>query len=256
MKKARILHLITRAAIGGSQDNTFCTCERHDRDRFEIHLACNPDGAWLDRARRAADFFHPVPSLVTPIRPFQDARALVEIIRILRRGRYDLVHTHTAKAGILGRIAARLCRVPVVVHTYHAFPWHDFMPAWRRGLYVLIERGCRPLTDFALTVSENERMEGLRRGVLRPDCSQTVYSGIDFSKLDAPVDVAGVRAGLGVPVGAPVVLMAGRLDPQKAPTLMVEAFVQVRRRHPGAVLWLAGDGELRPQVEASIRQHG
>src|SRR6185436_6542306 len=118
------------SVMGGSQDNTFSTAEQHDRQRFEVHVACNPDGRWSSRARQAGEVFHPIPTLVTPISPCQDLRALLDIFRLLRREKYDLIHTHTAKAGFLGRFAAWLCGVPMVVHTYHAFPFHDFMSGW------------------------------------------------------------------------------------------------------------------------------
>lgn len=255
MKKIKILHLITRSAFGGSQDNTFCTCEGHDRERYEVHLACNPNGEWADRARRAADAFHPIASLLTPIRPWKDIAALLQIMRLLRQEKFDLVHTHTAKAGFLGRLAAWLCRVPVVVHTYHAFPWHNFMSSWKRAAYVFLERCCRPLTDYSITVSENERIEGRRHRVLHWDESETVYSGIDFARLDRPADLAALRASLNIPDGWLIVLMAGRIDPQKAPELMIQAFSEAVRHHPKTILLLAGDGELRPLVEAAIRKH-
>ena len=142
--KAKILHLITRSVVGGAQDNTFSTAQRHDRRRFEVHLACNPDGEWIERAKGCADSFHPIRTLVTPIKPLQDLRAFVDVLRLLKRERFDLVHTHTAKAGFLGRLACWLARVPVVVHTYHAFPFHDFMPPWRHRLFLVLERSaCR-----------------------------------------------------------------------------------------------------------------
>ena len=255
MKKVKVLHLITGSQVGGSQDNTFSTCELHDREQYEVHLACNPRGQWIDRARRAADVFHPIATLVTPIRPLDDFRAFITIWQLLRRERFDVVHTHTAKAGILGRIAAWLAGGPVV-HTYHAFPWHTGMAKWRRAFYVCLERICRQLTDHVLTVSENERQEGVRRKVICPANSQTVYSGIDFSKMDVPVDVAALRAELKIPAGWRVVVMAGRLDPQKAPHLLVEAFRYVVHAQPQTLLLIAGDGELRPLVERRIRELG
>src|SRR5438876_10390349 len=122
-KRIKVLHLITRAVMGGSQDNTFSTAARHDRKRFEVHLACNPEGDWIGRARSSADTFHPIPTLVTPIQPRKDLRAFIDLVQLLKRERFDLVHTHTAKAGFLGRLACRVAHVPVVIHTYHAFPF-------------------------------------------------------------------------------------------------------------------------------------
>src|ERR1044071_1663780 len=146
--KLKVLHLITHAAVGGAQDNTFCTCKRHRRSRYEVHLGCNPCGGWGDRARQSCDTFHPLPALVTPIQPAQDWRAFLALVRLLRREKFDLIHTHTAKAGFLGRLAAGFCGVPLVVHTYHAFPFHDFLPAWKRRFYIFLERLVGAMTHF------------------------------------------------------------------------------------------------------------
>jgi len=182
MRKKKILHLITLSVVGGAQDNTFSTAELHDRRRYEVHLASNPTGHWVDRAIEAADVFHPVPALVTVPHPMKDLKAFFVIVRLLRREKFDLIHTHTAKAGFIGRLAAGLCRVPHVVHTYHAFPFHKFMSPWKRQFYMLLERLARPSTDFFITVSENTRQEGQELRVLDAKRSRTVYSGIDFCK--------------------------------------------------------------------------
>lgn len=254
MKKAKILHLITHAAFGGSQDNTFCTCERHDRERFEVHLACNPTGEWAERGRNSSDVFHSIPSLVTPMRPWSDLMALFQILQLLRRENFDLVHTHTAKAGFLGRLAAWICRVPIVIHTYHAFPFHDFLPAWKRSLFLAMERLVQPMTDRFITLSKRQRIDAGRFRMARPSDTKVVYTGIDFSKLDAACDPQTIRQKLGVPAGWQMVITAARLDPAKAPQLLIEAFAQVIQSHPKTLLLIAGEGELRPQVEASIER--
>lgn len=254
MKKAKILHLITRSIGGGAQDNTFYTCELHDRERFAVHLACEPTGQWVDRARRVCDVFHPIPSLVTPVRPWQDLKALGQIIRLLRRERFDLIHTHTAKAGFLGRLAAWLCGVPAVVHTYHAFPFHDFLPAWKHFLYLTLERLAQPMTHFTITHSERDREKGSQLKVLRRADSRTVYSGIDFAKLDRAATPLETRRRLGISPDCQIVITAARLEACKAPHLLVEAFSEARKTHPNTVLLFAGDGELRPLVEERIRQ--
>jgi len=248
--------LITLSVVGGSQDNTFSTAELHDRGIYQVHVASNPHGHWVDRAIEAGDVFHPLPGLVTPLRPVKDVRAFFEIVRLLRREQFHLVHTHTAKAGFLGRLAAWLCRVPCVVHTYHAFPFHRFMPAWKRQFYVCLERLVRPLTNFFITVSENLRAEGQALAVLRGERSQTVYSGIDFCKLDQAAEAHQTRAKLEIPYAWRTIVMAGRLEPQKAPHLLLEAFSRVVRIHPQTLLLLAGDGELREQVEEKIQGLG
>lgn len=254
-KRTKVLHLITLSVVGGSQDNTFSTVARHDRTRYETHLACNGDGEWANRARSSADFFHPIPNLTTPLHPLKDARALLQIFRLLKRGNFDVVHTHTAKAGFLGRLAAAAWRVPAV-HTYHAFPFHDFMPAWKRALFIQLEKCIRPCTDFFITLSENDRKEAARLGILDFARSAAVYTGIDFARLDAPTKPTLSREKLDIPKTWQVVFMAGRLEPQKAPELLLDAFSHVVRDCPKTALLIAGDGPLRSSVERKIAALG
>lgn len=254
--KIKVLHLITLSVVGGAQDNTFGTCELHNRRRYEVHLACNPDGQWIDRARQAVDVFHPLHHLQTPPHPLKDLRSLWDIIRLLRRERFEIVHTHTSKAGFLGRVACWICRVPTVIHTYHAFPFHDYMSSAKRWMFRSLERMTRPMTDFIFTLSELDREQGRQLGILRPDKSATAYTGINFAKMDAAAPREEVREKLGIDQDIPVVLLVGRLEPQKAPHVMLEAFSQVVLEHPRALLLFAGDGPLRPEVEAAIRERG
>ncbi len=253
--RTKVLHLITLSVLGGAQDNTFGTCELHDRRRYEVHLGCNPNGQWVERARRSADTFHPLPFLQTPPHPWRDLRALRDMIRLLRRERFDVVHTHTAKAGFLGRLACWICRVPVVVHTYHAFPFHGYMSRGKNWLFQSMERLVRPMTSFIFTLSDRDRDEGQRLRILDRQRSATAYTGIDLTKLDAAAPREITREKLGIALDGPVVLQVGRMEPQKAPQLLVEAFARVVGEHPRALLLFAGDGDLRPQVEAAIRAH-
>lgn len=254
--RIKVLHLITRLAVGGAQDNTLLTVENHDRTRFESHLAANPDDAWLSRAQAAADQFHALPNLVRPIHPLQDVRALLDIVALLRREKFDVLHTHSSKAGILGRIAGRLAGIPVVVHTIHGFPFHDFMSPLKRRFYILLERGLRAFADFYITVCELNRNQAVELGLVQLARSQTVYSGISFTKLDRPGNLAATRCELEIPEDCQIIVMVGRLDQQKAPYYLIEAFAQVVKVCPNTLLLLVGEGELRSQLETQVQQLG
>lgn len=178
-KKIKVLHIITRLVVGGAQDNTLLTIKNHDRTLYDISLASNPDGVWLDRAKDYSDRFYPINTLINPISPFQDWQTFWDIVTLIKKEKIDLVHTHSSKAGILGRLAANWCKVPVV-HTIHGFPFHDFMPSWQRQFYITLEKTIAQKTDFFITVCELNRKEALQLGIVREDNSQTIYSGIDF----------------------------------------------------------------------------
>ncbi len=254
--KPKILHLITHLAVGGAQDNTLLTVEKHDRTRFDVHLASHPNGKWSDRAKKAAEHFHSLPNLVHPIHPLKDVLCLFNLVKLFRREKFDIVHTHSTKAGILGRWAARIARVPIIVHTIHGFAFHDFMPAWKRQLYINLERTAKPCTDFFITVSELNRKEAVALNLIEFYNSQTVYSGINFSKLDRLSAPYQTRQKLEIPEGWQVIVMVGRLDKQKAPNILIDAFNQVIKKCPKTLLLLVGDGELRENLQEQVLKLG
>ncbi|MBW4567543.1 MAG: glycosyltransferase family 4 protein [Tolypothrix carrinoi HA7290-LM1] len=247
--------MITSITIGGAQDNTLLTIEKHNPSSFEVHLASNPNGFWQERAQKAADVFHPLPNLVNPLSPLQDIATLIGIVRLLRQEKFDLLHTHSSKAGILGRWAGKIVGIPVV-HTIHGFPFHDFMPKWKRQFYINIERSVRPFTDFFITVSELNRQEAAKLNILSLDNSQTVYSGIDFAKLDRPSNLQHTRHTLKIPEAWQTISIVGRLDEQKAPYFVIDAFAKVLEHHPNTLLLLVGDGKLLNSLKSQVQQLG
>ena len=249
----KVLHLITHLAVGGAQDNTLLTVAKHDRTKFTVHLAANPMGEWCDRAQAVTDQFHPLPDLVRSPHPWKDLKTLIAIVRLLRQEQFDVVHTHASKAGVLGRWAAQIARVPVVVHTTHALPFHAFIPAWKRQLYLNWERSARSCTDFFITVSELNRKEAINLGIMGTENSQTIYSGIDFEQLDSPCDIQHLKQQLNIPDGWQIIAMVGRLDQQKAPHYLIEAFAKVLKHHPRTILLLVGGGELEPDLVHQVQ---
>ncbi len=254
--RIKVLHLITRLAIGGAQDNTLLTVEYHNRDLYTVHLAANSGGAWLNRAQEVADTFYPLPNLVRSVNPVKDLQTLLDIINLLRREQFDIVHTHSSKAGILGRIAARIVGVPVVVHTIHGFAFHDFMSPLKRQFYITLERSLRTFADFYITVCELNRTQAIELNLIDQEKSQTVYSGISFAKLDRPANPKTTRLELNIPEDWQTIVMVGRLDQQKAPYFLIDAFSQVLHKFPKTLLLLVGEGELQPQLEAKTQKLG
>ena len=252
----KVLHLITHLGIGGAQDNTLLTVEKCDRTRFDVHIASYPDGKWSDRAKKATEHFHTIPNLVHPIHPLKDVLCLFDLVKLFRQEKFDIVHTHSTKAGILGRWAGRLAKVPIIVHTIHGFAFHDFMSAWKRQLYINLERSAKPCTDFLITVSELNRKEAVDLNLIELENSQTVYSGINFSKLDRSSEPSQTRQKLEIPEEWQVIAMVGRLDKQKAPNILIDAFKQVIQQRPKTLLLLVGDGELQENLQEQVSKLG
>ena len=248
--RTRVLHVITRLEPGGAQRNTLYTVEHLDRERFEPALAWGP-GDPLDEAAAAIPELRrePVPELVRPLSPALDFRALRRLVGVVRRLEPQVVHTHSSKAGVLGRLAARIGRTPVVVHSIHGFGFTPLQPGPLRVLYVVAERMMARWTDHFIAVSENNLRAGVALGLFPPERASVIRSGIELGRFRRPAGGREARHRLGVPEGAPLVVQVGNFKPQKAPLDFVRAAAEVVREVPEAWFVMVGDGELRPAAE-------
>jgi glycosyltransferase involved in cell wall biosynthesis len=253
----RVCHVITRLELGGAQQNTLYTVAHLDRERFAPSLVAGPDGILDADARRLPDVpFEVSPHLVREIAPAQDARALVDLVRRLRRLAPDIVHTHSSKAGVLGRVAAGLAGVPVVLHTVHGWGFHPFQPAHERWAYVLAERLVAGVTTHWIAVSRANVDAGVAHGILAPPRCEVIRSGIALEPFARAAGCGALQGELGLDADVPLVGMVACLKPQKAPEDFVRVAAAVSRRRPDAHFVLAGDGELRGPVERAVAEAG
>jgi glycosyltransferase involved in cell wall biosynthesis len=252
--RIRVAQVVTRF-VAGAGGVALRGAEALDPRRYDVAIVAAPDGGLLVDAERDGFEVIRVPDLVPEIDPGSDARALRQLCTILTEGTFDVVHTHSAKAGALGRLAAHLTHVPAVVHTFHGFPFHEFQSPWRRWTYVEIERRLAAITDRFLAVGSAVAAEAVRRRIAPVDRIRVVDSAISDEVV--PRSAAArfrARGLLGVPPGMQVVGAVGRLDEQKAPRDFVAAFARIERDDVLGV-WV-GDGPLRPVVERDIRDRG
>jgi glycosyltransferase involved in cell wall biosynthesis len=193
------------------------------------------------------------PALRAPIRPASDLRALRQLSWLLGTRGFDVVHTHCAKAGAVGRVAARRAGVARVVHTYHGFPFHEFQAGPLRRAYVSVEQRLGRITDVALCVGTGVAAEAVRRGLIAPDRVRTIgvcadEPGQARRPVTSPEARRRARLALGLPADARVVGAVGRLTYQKAPEDFVAALAELGRPEVAGV-WVGG-GELAGRVRA------
>lgn len=260
-RPVRVLHVITRMIVGGAQENTMLSCALIDRERFPSDLLCGeetgPEGELHTESRARGVRLLLEPDLVRDPRPWKDLRVTKRLERVMREGRYDIVHTHTAKAGILGRIAARRARVPIVVHTVHGWSFRHSRGRLEWELYTRSERWCAGWTDAMIVVAEADREEGLRRGIGTAGQYSLIRSGIEIEAYrDVTASRAATRASLGIPLDALVVGTVGRLVRQKAPLDMVAAFRHLAAVREDAHLVFVGEGPLHREVVAAVAAAG
>ncbi|HEU4683071.1 MAG TPA: glycosyltransferase family 4 protein [Nitrospira sp.] len=253
-----VCHIITKLELGGAQQNTLFTVSHLDRARFRPALITGEPGILDAEARNIPGLMvFQVPSLKREIDPVQDSRALWSLAAVLRRLRPTIVHTHSSKAGILGRAAAYLTGVPIVIHTIHGYGVTPAQHPVLRWLLLALERACSRATTRFFAVSEANRRQGIEWRLFSPDRCAVLRSGVDLAALRrTPVDKTAKRRDLGLDPLRPVVGMVAPLKPQKAPIDFVTLAALVRRWNPNVQFVLVGDGELRAAVEAESARLG
>lgn len=256
MARTRVLHLITRLELGGAQRNTLYTVAHLDRERFRAGLAWGPGDVLDGEAQRLTDvWLRPVPTMVRQVAPWRDLRTVAALRGAIRAFRPRVVHTHSSKAGVLGRLAARLERVPVVIHSIHGFGFTPLQPAPVRALFLTAERLAAAWTDHFVAVSEANLRRGVRLRLFAADKASLIRSGIELERFRGG-DPGGVAERLQVPPGAPLVVQIGNFKPQKAPLDFVRMAGAVAPRAPEARFVMVGDGELRAAAEKLAQDLG
>lgn len=245
--RVRVAQVITRF-MAGAGGVALRGALALDPDRFDITVLAGSGNRLIDEARSAGLAVELLEGLSPAIDPAGDLHVLRVLEHRLREGRFDVVHTHSSKAGVLGRLAARRAGVPRVVHTFHGFPFHEFQSPLRRAAYVEIERQLGRLTDVFLAVGPAVAAEAVRRRIADPERIRTIGVAVNTAvPLQSPSARAAARRKMGVPPGTRVVGTVGRLDFQKAPEDFIAAFSAIAGPEVFGV-WI-GDGPLRRRCE-------
>ena len=257
VRRLKVAHIITRLELGGAQQNTLYCCASHDRRKYEVILISGVGGYLDAEAKKIKDcktYF--LPELKHPLHPWWDFKAYHKIASILSEERVDLVHTHSSKAGILGRWAAHKARVPFIIHTVHGWGFHPgqfFLTKW---LYQWVERLTAALTDRIIAVSRDNQREGLVCGIGKTEQYRVIHSGIDPKQYQSSFIAArSARAQL-KSKGLPCVLVLSNFKNQKSPMDVVEVADAVRSKVPYVLFLWAGDGPLFGKVEETIKSRG
>jgi glycosyltransferase involved in cell wall biosynthesis len=265
----KILHIITRLDRGGSAENTLLTCLGLV-EKYELVLVhgLSLESNMTDLEKETVDSriknamergvnVIPFPSLVRRISPLQDLRALFYLWRLIMREKPDMIHTHTSKAGILGRWAAWLARVPIIVHTAHGHVFYGHFGPLASRFFVLLERFMALTTDRMIALTEGERNDYITFSVSRPDKILTIHSGVEIDDyLSAQVNVEEKRESLEISTKGPVVGTVGWLLPIKGPMHLLNAMESVWMDYPETTLIFVGKGDLEEELRSKAWQMG
>lgn len=256
----RICHVITRMIVGGAQENTLLTCRDHLEKGHAVALVTGPttgpEGKLLQKQPLPGLEIIEVPHLVRELSFGADRQAYRELRELFRARSFDVVHTHSSKAGIVGRMAAWKERVPVVVHTVHGQAFHPYQAAWRNWLYILAERYAARRCHRIYAVAQAMIDQCVAAGVAPRDKYEVVYSGMDMDAFANAQPEPELRASLGIPPDALVVGKVARLFELKGHEYLIQAAPAIVARFPNVRFLLVGDGNLRGELEAEIARLG
>jgi glycosyltransferase involved in cell wall biosynthesis/GT2 family glycosyltransferase len=259
--RPRVLHLITRLIVGGAQENTIASVARVDPGRYDSQLWIGPqtgaEGSLLNDARSRGLIVRVLPHLVREVNPWKDAMVIFQLVRLLKRERFDVLHTHSSKAGIVGRLAARIAGVPHVVHTVHGWGFHDHMHPAVRGVYIFLEKVFERWTDRLVSVSRRTTTVGLENGIGGADSYRLIRSGIPFERFRADASRRErARMRLDIDSDDIVIGSVGRLSPQKNPLDFVATAAALLKHRDDLLFLYVGDGPLRPKVTRALEDAG
>lgn len=249
MTRPRVLLLITHLDPGGAQETVLLLARGLPAYGFDVVVAGRP-GTETVRLEESGVRYIPVEELFRPVSIRQDAQAFRAIHRILRDENVDIVHTHSSKAGVLGRIAARLHRVPAIVHTSHGLPINPDMARGQRAVLLMAERASARASHKIVAVSHSTGRELRELKLARPEQIVVIPSGVDIERF-ASADRNEARRLLGAPHDGLVVGWVGRHFDQKRPQHIVEVARRVIQRIPRSVFILIGDGPLLEDTRAA-----
>jgi glycosyltransferase involved in cell wall biosynthesis len=269
-QRIRVLHLITRLDRGGSAENTLLTVIGLNPRRYQVMLAygassesnLTPDEVAslehrLAAARAVGVELAVIPSLVRRLTPVRDLASLMAMMRLIRRFNPRVVHTHTSKAGALGRVAAWLCHVPVVVHTPHGHIFYGYYGRVLSACFVTVERWLGHMTDALIALTEAGKQEYAERRIAPVERLRAIHSGINLESYQRnSASPAMARKALGLPTRGPIIGVLGRLVAIKGHEYLVEALPMILKKFPSTMLLFVGEGPERGPLAARAASLG
>jgi glycosyltransferase involved in cell wall biosynthesis len=244
-RRIKVAIVVTRMDLGGAQEAALETAVRLDQEIYDVRLLAGKGGALDGEAsERLRERFVPVKSLVHPVSPLKDAIALAWLWAFFVRGRFDVVHTHSSKAGLLGRIAAFLARTPRVIHTVHGWSFNDFQGGATYTFFALLERRLARISDRLIVVAASLADKGLALGIGDTGRYALVRAGIDLEAWRNEARRKGALKREIPDLRRKVVGVVANLKPQKAPLDFVRVAAKVCAERPDVDFVYVGGGPL------------
>ena len=259
----KIVHIITRLILGGAQENTLITCKLLAERGHNVTLitgpAIGPEGELFEQTKNQKYNVIVVPKMIRAICPFYDLISYYQIKRHLKQIQPDIVHTHSAKAGIVGRFAAHSVRNTKIVHTIHGLAFHPYQCQWLNKFYIAIEKSAAKRTDFFISVADAMTKQALAAGIGRPEQFCTAYSAIEEDDFLQPISqehCRDFRRKFEIPEDAIVFITIARLFMLKGHDYIIESAKELSRQFENAAWLFVGDGNLSDHYKEQVAELG
>jgi glycosyltransferase involved in cell wall biosynthesis len=253
----KITHIITRLIVGGAQENTVATIlGLRQKPGIEVKLisgpTTGPEGSLEAEAKKIPGLLTIVPELVRPVHPLKDFSAFRQLEKMLREQKPDIVHTHSGKAGILGRLAAKRAGVPVIIHHIHGPSFGNFQGALANFIFTATERRAAKVTDHFFCSAGAMTKLYLAAGIGQPEIFTRIFSSFNLKPFLNATNDLSLRKQLGLEENHFVIGKIGRLFKLKGHADLVTAFAKILPQVPHARLLFVGDGLLRREIEKQV----
>jgi len=253
MQRINLLYVITELELGGAQKQLLSLINHLDQDKFRPFLFTAKDGFLIPEAQALNGLtLKKSRCLERQINPIKDLLALIEIYWFIKRNNIEIVHTHSSKAGILGRLAARLAKVGVIIHTVHGWSFNDYQTRVERLFFIWLERLSARFSDKLVVVSYYDRQKGLDNHIGKENKYRFIRYGVDYTEFN--IKDQNIREELGINPKDLAVGMIACFKPQKSPRDFIRLAFLTKRILPDARFLLVGDGALRKKIEKLIHK--
>lgn len=249
-KKIKIAHIQLMPMLSGVQRVSVQEIELLSPEKYEVSIICKGHGPLVDILKdKAKSYF--VPTLCREISPLRDLKSLFSLYRLFKKEKYDIVHTHSSKTGVLGRIAAKLAGVPCIVHTIHGFAFESTKRQSVRMLYRILERIGAKCSSKIICLHNDDKIICEKLLKIEPRKIEIISNGVDIRKFSPAINKGNYKNNiLGVGADSLVFTMVGRLWAQKNPLFFAEAASKIISSDliPNAKFIIVGDGELKKEL--------
>ncbi|MBU0547519.1 MAG: glycosyltransferase family 4 protein [Candidatus Omnitrophica bacterium] len=254
-RKINILYVITKLELGGAQKQLLSLIRGLDKERFNPYILTAYDGVLVDAAEEILGLrLIRCRFLDRPIRPIKDILALIFIYRFIKNNNIDIVHTHSSKAGIVGRLAAKVSGARIIIHTVHGWSFHDYQAGIAYYFYLFLEKLCAYFSNALIVVSQWDRKQALQRAVGRQDKYKLIRYAINYEEFKNKTAASQIRKEFALSEADLVVGMIACFKPQKSPLDFIKLASVIKKDLPGVKFILVGDGVLRKKVYALINK--